>query len=93
MHLQDLVCAADDDEAMRSYRRALENSMTGASAAHPYELIGEEKMSLAKVILKASCQAFHLILVHIFWARIPSNLAESSGGYIISSQHTFIANL
>ena len=45
------MCAADEDEAMRSYRRALENSMSGASAAHPYELIGEEKMSLAKVRL------------------------------------------
>lgn len=47
--LQELVCTADDEEAMRSYRRALENSMSGASAAHPYELIGEEKMSLSKV--------------------------------------------
>ncbi len=51
LFMQDLVCAADEDEAMRSYRRALENSMSGASAAHPYELIGEEKMSLAKVRL------------------------------------------
>ena len=50
--LQDLVCAADEDEAMRSYRRALENSLSGASAAHPYELIGEERMSLAKVCVE-----------------------------------------
>ena len=47
--IQDLICAADDEEAMLSYRRALENSISGASAAHPYELIGEERMSLAKV--------------------------------------------
>lgn len=51
------MCAADDDEAMRSYRIALENSMTGASAAHPYELIGDEKMSLAKVAPRL--QAIH----------------------------------
>ena len=49
------MCSADDDEAMRSYRRALENSMSGASAAHPYELIGEEKMSLAKVRISCPC--------------------------------------
>ena len=47
--MQDLVCAADDDEAMRSYRIALENSMSGASAAHPYELIGDEKKKKAHV--------------------------------------------
>ena len=50
---QDPVCAASDEEAVLSYRRALETALGSPSAAHPYELYGGEKLSLAKVSLCA----------------------------------------
>ena len=40
----------DEAEAAEAaYRQALEISMSGPSAAHPYELYGKENMSLAQV--------------------------------------------
>jgi tetratricopeptide (TPR) repeat protein len=44
----DPVCAAGEDEAMASYRLALEKSVSGARAPHPYEAIGDQNLSLAK---------------------------------------------
>lgn len=46
--LQDPVCAANDDEAVLTYRQALEAAIGNPSAAHPFELYGSENLSLAK---------------------------------------------
>ena len=46
--LQDPVCATGDEEAMLSYRTALETALGNPAAAHPFEAYGQEKLSLAK---------------------------------------------
>lgn len=47
--MQDPVCSAGDEEAVATYRIALESALGQASAAHPYETYGDENLSLAQV--------------------------------------------
>ncbi len=50
MHVQELVCSADEDrEAVLAYRNALEKALDAPAAAHPVEGYGPDNMSMAQV--------------------------------------------
>lgn len=59
--VQSLVCEADPNEAISSYQRALEASMSAPAAAHPQETYGVEGISLASTRRKVHIRTMYCL--------------------------------
>lgn len=65
MHVQELVCSADEDrEAVLAYRNALENALDAPAAAHPVEGYGPDNMSMAQVGRLLGIDLIHYIEIY-----------------------------